>query len=105
MVWIYGGAYSGGAPDFAEHSPDYLLDQGAIIVSFHYRTGILGFLSTGDTNAPGNYGLKDQILALQWIKANIQNFGGDPNSITLFGQSAGASSIAYLLQSDKTAGM
>ncbi|KAJ8955015.1 hypothetical protein NQ318_000447 [Aromia moschata] len=105
MVWIYGGAFFGGAPDFDDHSPDYLLDEGVIVVSFHYRVGILGFLSTGDLAAPGNAGLKDQVLALKWIKENIASFGGNPDRITVFGQSAGAASVSYLLQTPQTAGL
>lgn len=66
--------------------------------------GIFGFISTGDSVLPGNAGLKDQILALQWFKENIQNFGGDPEKITIFGQSAGSASIAYLLQAPQTKG-
>nr|XP_023018925.1 venom carboxylesterase-6-like [Leptinotarsa decemlineata] len=105
MVWIYGGAYQKGSPVFGDHSPDLLLDEGIILVSFHYRLGIFGFLSTGDLISPGNAGLKDQVLALKWIKKNIAKFGGDPNKITIFGQSAGAASIAYLLQTNITQGL
>lgn len=66
--------------------------------------GIFGFLSTGDNLIPGNVGLKDQVVALEWIKENIENFGGDPEKITLMGQSAGAASIGYLLQAPQTKG-
>nr|WCC58166.1 carboxylesterase [Pharsalia antennata] len=105
MVWIYGGAFFAGHPNFTNHSPDLLLDQGVIIVGLHYRLGIFGFLSTEDLVVPGNNGLKDQILALRWIKENIERFGGDPDNITIFGQSAGASSIGYLLQTPQTKGL
>ncbi|CAH1106192.1 unnamed protein product [Psylliodes chrysocephalus] len=105
LVWIYGGAFFGGSVDFDDHSPDYLLDQDVIIVAIHYRVGLLGFLSLGDTVAPGNNGIRDQIMALKWIKNNIKNFGGDPDNITVFGQSAGAASIAYLLQIEETKGL
>ncbi|CAH1975190.1 unnamed protein product [Acanthoscelides obtectus] len=105
MVWIYGGAFFAGASDFNLHAPDYLLDEDVIIASFHYRTGIFGFLSTGDQVAPGNAGLKDQLLALKWIKDNINNFGGDPERITIFGQSAGAASVGYLLQNEQAKGL
>ncbi|KAG5877269.1 hypothetical protein JTB14_009765 [Gonioctena quinquepunctata] len=105
MVWIYGGAFFFGSTDFDDHSPDYLLDEDVIAVSFHYRVGIMGFMTTGDTVSPGNNGLRDQILALKWIKDNIRNFGGDPNRITLVGQSAGAASISYLLQTEETKGL
>ncbi|KAJ8955022.1 hypothetical protein NQ318_000454 [Aromia moschata] len=94
-----------GSADFDDHSPDFLLDEDVIVVSFHYRVGILGFLSTGDLAAPGNAGLKDQVLALKWIKENIARFGGDPNRITIFGQSAGGASVSYLLQTPQTRGL
>ncbi|XP_023311382.1 bile salt-activated lipase isoform X1 [Anoplophora glabripennis] len=102
MVWIYGGAFFAGYPNFTRHSPDLLLDQDVIIVGLHYRVGIFGFLSTGDLVVPGNNGLKDQILGLRWIKENIERFGGDPDNITIFGQSAGSASIGYLLQTPQT---
>ncbi|CAH1119274.1 unnamed protein product [Phaedon cochleariae] len=105
MVWIYGGAFLGGSADFSDHAPDHLLDEDVIVVSFHYRVGVFGFLSTGDSVVPGNNGIKDQILALKWIKANIRNFGGDPEKITVFGQSAGAAAISYLLQTNETKGL
>ncbi|KAG5877265.1 hypothetical protein JTB14_009761 [Gonioctena quinquepunctata] len=105
MLWIYGGAFTSGSADFGDHSIDFLLDEDVILVAFQYRVGVFGFLSTGDSVAPGNAGLKDQILALGWIKENIARFGGDPDRITLFGQSAGATSIAYLLQTNATRGL
>lgn len=60
---------------------------------------MIGYMSTGDDVIPGNLGSKDQILALQWVQQNVKYFGGDPDKVTLFGQSAGAASIAYLLLS------
>lgn len=66
---------------------------------------LLGFLSTGDTVIPGNYGLKDQLLALQWVHNNIKYFGGNPQKVTIFGQSAGGASVGYLLQSSRTKGI
>ena len=65
----------------------------------NYRLSVLGFLSTGDEVAPGNAGLKDQNLALRWVQENIQAFGGDPNRVTIFGESAGAASVIFHLLS------
>ncbi|XP_042887296.1 venom carboxylesterase-6-like [Penaeus japonicus] len=90
MVWLHEGAFMvGGASDL---SPGPLVSKGVVFVSLHYRLGTLGFLSTGDTVLPGNLGLKDQTLALQWVKDNIRDLGGDPDKVTLFGVSSGASS-------------
>ncbi|CAH1975195.1 unnamed protein product [Acanthoscelides obtectus] len=72
---------------------------------FNYRLGIFGFLSTEDLVAPGNNGLKDQVLALKWVQNNIHNFGGNPNAVTIFGQSAGAASVSYLMQSPSAKGL
>jgi len=105
MVWIYGGGYFEGNSDFEQYRPDDLLEEGVIIVAINYRVGFLGFLSTGDMVAPGNSALKDLILGLKWTKENIKNFGGDPDRITIWGQSAGAASVAYLLQTNQTAGL
>lgn len=74
-------------------------EENVIVVSFQYRISSLGFLYLGIPEAPGNVGLFDQLLALKWVRENIMYFGGDPESITLFGQSAGAASIAFHLLS------
>ncbi|KAH8358592.1 hypothetical protein KR093_001220, partial [Drosophila rubida] len=97
---IHGGAFMfGGA---AEVGHDLMLATGnMIVVKISYRLGPLGFLSTGDAALPGNFGLKDQRLALRWIKANIARFGGEPENLLLFGQSAGGASVhLQLLQQD-----
>lgn len=60
------------------YGPDHLLDKDVILVTANYRLGALGFLSTGDENCPGNFGLKDQVMILKWIRDNIKQFGGDP---------------------------
>ncbi|KAM4663370.1 bile salt-activated lipase [Discoglossus pictus] len=101
MIWIYGGAFLLGGGQGANFLDNYLYDgqeialRGkAIVVTFNYRVGPLGFLSTGDASAPGNYGLWDQHMAIAWVKRNIAGFGGDPNNITIFGESAGAASVS-----------
>lgn len=104
IVWIYGGAFYGGEPDFDNANPKLLLKEGVILAAIHYRVGLFGFLSTENSIIPGNAGLKDQIIALQWIKSNIENFGGDSSRITIMGQSAGSASVAYILQAPQTAG-
>lgn len=76
--------------------------MGTIVVTFNYRVSVFGFLSTGDLECPGNMGLFDQLLALQWVNQNIMAFGGDPGMVTLFGESAGATSVSYLMVSPKS---
>ncbi|KAK9745227.1 Carboxylesterase family [Popillia japonica] len=90
IVYIHGGAFMFGSGAMYGHK--YILDRDVIYVSLNYRLGPLGFLSTEDTVLPGNNGLKDQLLALKWIKENIRYFGGNPESITLTGMSAGGAS-------------
>lgn len=81
------------------------MDQNIVLITFNYRLGVLGFLSTEDQYSIGNFGLYDQILALKWIKSNAVFFGGNPNEVTLFGQGAGASSIMYHLMSDSSSAL
>ena len=99
MIWIYGGAYTSGSSNLDIYNGLTLAARNDVIVaSMNYRLGALGFLYLGTEEAPGNMGLYDQALAIQWIKDNIQFFGGNPDSITIFGESAGAASIsAHLL--------
>lgn len=97
---IHGGAFSAGSGDWL--GPELLLDRNVILVTFNYRLGPYGFLSLGTSKYPGNYGLKDQLLALQWVNRNIQHFGGDRSKITLYGHSAGAVSTHLHLLSPKS---
>jgi hypothetical protein len=76
-----------------------------VVVSINYRLGFFGFLSTGDEHARGNFGLWDQTLALRWVKENISAFGGDPNNVTIFGQSAGGASVDFLTLSPHSRGI
>ncbi|XP_064080917.1 bile salt-activated lipase-like isoform X2 [Macrobrachium nipponense] len=88
MMFIHGGAFQVGS--VRDTSPAPLLEEeSVVVVTFHYRLGTLGFLSTEDSVLPGNLGLKDQTLALLWVKNNIRAFGGDPGRVTLFGPNAG----------------
>ncbi|KAL3282161.1 hypothetical protein HHI36_005356 [Cryptolaemus montrouzieri] len=90
MVFFHGGGFHFGSGNSEYYGPETLLDRDIILVVTNYRLGLLGFLSTGDEVAPGNYGLKDQSLALKWINKNIRYFDGDPEKVTVFGNSAGA---------------
>ncbi|XP_039599507.1 neuroligin 4 X-linked a isoform X1 [Polypterus senegalus] len=95
MVYIHGGSYMEGTGNMIDGS--ILASYGnVIVVTINYRLGVLGFLSTGDQAAKGNYGLLDQIQALRWIKENIQAFKGDPKRVTIFGSGAGASCVCLL---------
>ncbi|XP_066249553.1 carboxylesterase 4A-like [Euwallacea similis] len=106
MVWIHEDIFSTeNSPKLESFYPDYFISEGVVIVTLSYRVGIFGFLSTEDYSAPGNWGLKDQILALKWVQENIQNFGGDHNNVTLFGQGAGSSYISILIQSPLAKGL
>ena len=104
MVWIHGGAFMSQSSNSTFFNPGFLLDKNIILVTMNYRLGILGFLSTGDETAPGNFGMKDQVLALKWVQKNIRYFGGDPNQVTLFGESAGAASVSFHAFSDASTG-
>lgn len=106
MVYIHGGAFFSGSIHPGILGPGYIMDNGnVILVMMQYRLSALGFLSTGDEASPGNFGLKDQALALAWVKQNIASFGGDPNEITIVGQSAGAASVDMHLLSPLSRGL
>lgn len=105
IVFIHaGGFYSVGSASYWA-GPQYFLDQDIVLVTFNYRLGTLGFLSTGEKEAPGNNGLKDQVQVLKWVKQNIESFGGDPNSVTIMGYSAGAISVVLHMVSPMSAGL
>ncbi|CAL1530127.1 unnamed protein product [Lymnaea stagnalis] len=103
MVWIHGGAFYRGSGSL--FNGEELAQRGVVLVTFNYRLDVFGFLSTEDDILPGNYGLLDQILALEWVKRNIAAFGGDPNRVTVFGESAGGSSVSLLLLSPLASGL
>ena len=111
MVWIHGGGFQSGSASLPEYNGTKLANSGnVVVVSINYRLGCLGFLrlcdiSHGVIPSIGNEGLGDQISALKWIQDNIHHYGGDHNNITLFGESAGAMSIACLLASPKAKGL
>ncbi|CAH2084443.1 unnamed protein product [Euphydryas editha] len=105
MVFIHGGGFVNGSGNEEAHGPKYLLRKDVIVVTFNYRLGILGFLSLDTEDIPGNAGMKDQVAALRWIKKNIKKFGGDPDNITLFGESAGAASVSFHLVSPMSKGL
>ena len=102
LVWIHGGGFRVGSSSERLHHGDNLAKKGVVLVSFNYRLGIFGFMAHPELtkesgrNASGDYGLMDQLAALQWIKSNIAAFGGDPDRITIFGESAGSSSVSYM---------
>lgn len=105
MFWIHGGAFVIGDGNSLVYGPDLLLREDVIVVTINYRLSSLGFLSTGDKHAQGNYGLKDIVAGLRWVKKNIASFGGNPEKITVFGQSAGSAAIHLLLMSDMSEGL
>jgi para-nitrobenzyl esterase len=111
MFWIHGGGFSMGAPLEPTYYGQELTHKGVIFVSIAYRLGVLGFLAHPDLSAEspnkvsGNYGLLDQIEALKWVQKNISAFGGDPNKVTIFGESAGAISVSMLCASPLAKGL
>ncbi len=111
MVWIYGGGYTGGGTSEARQDGQYLAHRGVVVVSMNYRLGIFGFFALPELAAEsphhsaGNYGLMDQAAAIQWVKRNIAAFGGDPNNLTIFGESAGAFSVSAQMASPLTKGL
>ena len=110
MFWIHGGGYSGGASSEPRHNGDFLPLKGVVLVTINYRLGVFGFLVTTDLakegdGSAGNYGMMDMIQALHWVKSNIQGFGGDPNNVTIFGESAGSFAVSTLMASPMAQGL
>lgn len=109
MVWIYGGGFSSGGAACPIYDGEALAKKGVIFVSINYRVGIFGFFAhpelTKEAGSSGNYGLMDQIAALQWVKKNIASFGGDPANVTIAGQSAGSFSVNCLVASPLAKGL
>jgi para-nitrobenzyl esterase len=111
MMWIYGGGFTGGSGGLAWYDGENLASKGPVIVTMNYRLGSLGFFAHPELakesghNASGNYGMMDAIAALQWIKRNISAFGGDPNNVTIAGESAGAMMVGALVGSPLAKGL
>jgi para-nitrobenzyl esterase len=111
MVWIYGGGFSAGATSEPRQDGENLAREGVVVVSMNYRLGVFGFFSHAELakesahHASGNYGLLDQVAALQWVQRNIAAFGGDPDNVTIFGESAGSFSVSALMASPLAQGL
>jgi para-nitrobenzyl esterase len=109
LVYVYGGGFSSGSGDVPVYDGSPLAERGLVVVNMNYRVGSLGFFVhpelTAESGASGNYGLMDQVAALEWVKQNIANFGGDPNRVMVAGQSAGAMSVYLLTASPMAKGL
>jgi para-nitrobenzyl esterase len=111
LYWIHGGGYTMGAASQPVYDGEPLARLGCVVVSINYRLGPFGFLAHPELskeskqNVSGNYGILDQIYGLEWVKQNIASFGGDPNRVAIFGESAGGGSVLSLLVSPKAAGL
>ena len=111
MVWFYGGGFVQGSGSLPSFDGEALAPRGVIVVTINYRLGPLGFLALPalDQESPdhvsGNYGLLDMIAALRWVRDNVGGFGGDPDNVTIFGQSAGAFSVNAMMASPLAHGL
>lgn len=103
LVWIHGGAFTTGSSNM--YGPEPLMERDVVLVTINYRLGPLGFLGLGTADVPGNAGLKDQTMALRWVKDNIAVFGGDADNVTIFGESAGGASVHYHVLSPLSKGL
>lgn len=110
MFWIHGGDHTDGSAADPFYDSNALPSRGCVVVTINYRLGMFGFLAHPELSAEsadgvsGNYGLLDQIAALEWVRANIENFGGDPERITIFGESAGGEAVLNLMTSPRSRG-
>ena len=105
VVSIHGGGLQFGNGDMSLLGPELILQENVIFVSMNYRLNVMGFLNTGDANSPGNYGIKDMILALQWVQNNIEFFGGNRDDVTIHGISGGGVAVHALVVSPVAAGL
>jgi para-nitrobenzyl esterase len=111
LVWIYGGGFSGGGTSGGGTTGKHLARKGVVLVSINYRVGSLGFLAHPELSAEsphgvsGNYGLQDMIAGLRWVQKNIAAFGGDPDRVTIFGESAGGIAVSMLCASPEAKGL
>ncbi len=109
MVWIHGGGLQTGAGNTALYDGESLAGRGVVLVTLNYRLGPMGYLAhpelTAEAGVSGNYGVMDQVAALEWVQAHIAGFGGDPGNVTIFGESAGAWSVNYLTATPLAAGL
>ena len=111
MVWIHPGGYQTGSGSTPGFDGEALAKKGVVLVTINYRLGVFGFFShpeltkESEHHASGNYALMDQAAALRWVQKNIAAFGGDPQRVTVFGDSAGSSSIANLMGSPRAKGL
>ena len=111
MFWIHGGGFTTGSAEEPYYTGDELAEDGVVVVNVNYRLGVQGFLATdglredGEDGAVGNYGLLDQQLALEWVRDNIEAFGGDPNRVTIFGESAGGFAVCGHLAAPASQGL
>ncbi|XP_018568325.1 cholinesterase 1 [Anoplophora glabripennis] len=105
IVWIHGGGFEDGSGVVQEYKPQFYVEHNIVVVTMNYRLSVLGFLTTGDGVIPANLGMKDQHFALKWVKKNIHLFGGDPEKITISGESSGAAAVGLHLISPKNRGL
>nr|QEE13694.1 carboxylesterase 14 [Mythimna separata] len=105
MFYIHGGGYFKGSGNKVFYGPNFLVSKQVILVAINYRLNIQGFLCLGIKENPGNAGMKDQVAALRWVQRNIRKFGGDPDNVTIFGESAGAASASLHIYSPMSKGL